>query len=691
MKNYTSEQIRNVALLGHGGSGKTSLAEAMLYRCKHIDRIGKVTDGNTASDFDPEEIKRKFSISSSLLACEWKNTKINFLDTPGFFDYEGEVTAALRVAGSAVICVPAKNGVEVGTEKAVKRCRDLGLSVIFVVTKMDEENADYAKVIDELREKFGKNVQPAQLPIMDGKKLKAYADLIENKAYTYTDAAPIAMDIPENIKGEVATIWEHLKEYIAETDEELMMKFFAGEEFTHEELVTGFTAAVRAGSVMPVMCSSAINNVGIGVILDAIATYMPSPLDRLDTVMAADPETGDPVELLANDEGTFSALVYKTVSDQFGKQTMFRIFSGCLKGDTTVLNTTTGKTERLASLFSLRGKVKEPVTELHCGDFGCVTKLVSTGTNDTLCDVNKPVVLDKIEFPVPNMRMAAIAASRGDEEKIGVGFAKIMEEDPTFKYENNAETHQMVIYGLGDQHIDVIKSKLKNKFGVTVSLEEAKVPYREKIKKKVKVQGKHKKQSGGHGQYGDVWIEFEPHEGDELIFAENVFGGSVPKQYFPAVEKGLQDCVKKGVLAGYPMIGLKATLVDGSYHDVDSNEMSFKVAASLAYKQLTTANPVLLEPVVHIEVTVPNDNQGDVMGDMNKRRGRVIGVDQLADGLCCVIGEVPESEVMKYATDLRAMTQGRGSYTTKFERYEEVPPFQAQKIIAAAEKDHHEE
>ncbi|MBR5136853.1 MAG: elongation factor G [Clostridia bacterium] len=691
MKNYTSEQIRNVALLGHGGSGKTSLAEAMLYRCKHIDRIGKVTDGNTASDFDPEEIKRKFSISSSLLACEWKNTKINFLDTPGFFDYEGEVTAALRVAGSAVICVPAKNGVEVGTEKAVKRCRDLGLSVIFVVTKMDEENADYAKVIDELREKFGKNVQPAQLPIMDGKKLKAYADLIENKAYTYTDAAPIAMDIPENIKGEVATIWEHLKEYIAETDEELMMKFFAGEEFTHEELVTGFTAAVRAGSVMPVMCSSAINNVGIGVILDAIATYMPSPLDRLDTVMAADPETGDPVELLANDEGTFSALVYKTVSDQFGKQTMFRIFSGCLKGDATVLNTTTGKTERLASLFSLRGKVKEPVTELHCGDFGCVTKLVSTGTNDTLCDVNKPVVLDKIEFPVPNMRMAAIAASRGDEEKIGVGFAKIMEEDPTFKYENNAETHQMVIYGLGDQHIDVIKSKLKNKFGVTVSLEEAKVPYREKIKKKVKVQGKHKKQSGGHGQYGDVWIEFEPHEGDELIFAENVFGGSVPKQYFPAVEKGLQDCVKKGVLAGYPMIGLKATLVDGSYHDVDSNEMSFKVAASLAYKQLTTANPVLLEPVVHIEVTVPNDNQGDVMGDMNKRRGRVIGVDQLADGLCCVIGEVPESEVMKYATDLRAMTQGRGSYTTKFERYEEVPPFQAQKIIAAAEKDHHEE
>ena len=691
MKNYTSEQIRNVALLGHGGSGKTSLAEAMLYRCKHIDRIGKVTDGNTASDFDPEEIKRKFSISSSLLACEWKNTKINFLDTPGFFDYEGEVAAALRVAGSAVICVPAKNGVEVGTEKAVKRCRDLGLSVIFVVTKMDEENADYAKVIDELRDKFGKNVQPAQLPIMDGKKLKAYADLIENKAYTYTDAAPIAMDIPENIKGEVATIWEHLKEYIAETDEELMMKFFAGEEFTHEELVTGFTAAVRAGSVMPVMCSSAINNVGIGVILDAIATYMPSPLDRLDTVMAADPETGDPVELLANDEGTFSALVYKTVSDQFGKQTMFRIFSGCLKGDTTVLNTTTGKTERLASLFSLRGKVKEPVTELHCGDFGCVTKLVSTGTNDTLCDVNKPVVLDKIEFPVPNMRMAAIAASRGDEEKIGVGFAKIMEEDPTFKYENNAETHQMVIYGLGDQHIDVIKSKLKNKFGVTVSLEEAKVPYREKIKKKVKVQGKHKKQSGGHGQYGDVWIEFEPHEGDELIFAENVFGGSVPKQYFPAVEKGLQDCVKKGVLAGYPMIGLKATLVDGSYHDVDSNEMSFKVAASLAYKQLTTANPVLLEPVVHIEVTVPNDNQGDVMGDMNKRRGRVIGVDQLADGLCCVIGEVPESEVMKYATDLRAMTQGRGSYTTKFERYEEVPPFQAQKIIAAAEKDHHEE
>lgn len=690
MKNYTTEQIRNVCLLGHGGSGKTSLAEAMLYRCKHIDRIGKVTDGNTVSDYDAEEIKRKFSVSSSLLACEWKGVKINLLDTPGFFDYEGEVAAALKVSGSAVICVPAKNGVEVGTEKAVKRCRELGLSVIFVVTKMDEENADYARVLSELKEAFGKNVQPAQLPIMEGKKLKAFADLVDNKAYEYTDAAPVAMEIPASIKDDVDATWEELKEYIAETSEDLMNKFFEGEEFTHDELVSGFTAAVRAGSVMPVMCSSAINNIGIGVILDAIATYMPSPLDRLDTVHAINPETGEDMELPANDDGPFTALVYKTVSDQFGKQTMFRICSGCLKGDTTVYNPRSGKQERLSSLYSLRGKNKEPVTELHCGDFGCVTKLVATSTNDTLCEINKPAVLDKIVFPIPNMRMAAVAASRGDEEKIGVGFARIMEEDPTFKYENNAETHQMVIYGLGDQHMDVIVSKLKNKFGVSVSLAEAKVPYREKIKKKIKVQGKHKKQSGGHGQYGDVWIEFEPHEGDELVFQENVFGGSVPKQYFPAVEKGLQDCVKKGVLAGYPMIGLKATLVDGSYHDVDSNEMSFKVAASLAYKQLTGANPVLLEPVLHIEVTVPTDNQGDIMGDMNKRRGRVIGVDQLGDGMCCVIGEVPESEVMKYATDLRAMTQGRGSYTTYFERYEEVPPFQAQKIIAAAEKENEE-
>ncbi len=690
MKNYTTEQIRNVCLLGHGGSGKTSLAEAMLYRCKHIDRIGKVADGNTASDYDAEEIKRKFSVSTSLLACEWKGVKINLLDTPGFFDYEGEVAAALKVSGSAVICVPAKNGVEVGTEKAVKRCRELGLSVIFVVTKMDEENADYARVLSELKDTFGHNVQPAQLPIMEGKKLKAFADIITNKAYEYTDAAPVAMEIPDSIKDDVDETWEELKEYIAETSEELMNKYFEGEEFTHEELVTGFTAAVRAGSVMPVMCSSAINNVGIGVILDAIATYMPSPLDRLDTVHAVNPETGEEIQLPANDNGPFTALVYKTVSDQFGKQTMFRIYSGCLKGDTTVYNPRSGKQERLSSLYSLRGKNKEPVTELHCGDFGCVTKLVATSTNDTLCEINKPAVLDKIVFPIPNMRMAAVAASRGDEEKIGIGFARIMEEDPTFKYENNAETHQMVIYGLGDQHMDVIVSKLKNKFGVSVSLAEAKVPYREKIKKKIKVQGKHKKQSGGHGQYGDVWIEFEPHDGDELIFQENVFGGSVPKQYFPAVEKGLQDCVKKGVLAGYPMIGLKATLVDGSYHDVDSNEMSFKVAASLAYKQLTGANPVLLEPVLHIEVTVPTDNQGDIMGDMNKRRGRVIGVDQLSGGMCRVIGEVPESEVMKYATDLRAMTQGRGSYTTNFERYEEVPPFQAQKIIAAAEKENEE-
>ncbi len=687
MKTYTSDQIRNVCLLGHGGSGKTTLAEAMLYRCKHTDRIGKVADGNTVSDYDAEEIKRKFSISSSLLACEWKGKKINFIDTPGFFDYEGEVAAALRVSGSAVICVPAKNGVEVGTEKAVKRCRELGLSAIFVITKMDEENADFAKAVDSLRSVFGKNVQPAQLPIMDGKKLKGFADLVENKAYTYTDAAPIAMDIPADIKDQAESIWEELKEYIAETDEDLMNKFFEGEDFTREELIGGFTKAVRDGSVMPVFCSSAISNIGIGVILDAIATYMPSPLDRLDTVHAVDANTGEDVMLPANDDGPFAALVYKTISDQFGKQTMFRVFSGCLKGDTTVYNPRTGKQERLTSVFTVRGKNKEPVTELHCGDFGCVNKLVATSTNDTLCEDGKALVLDKIEFPVPNMRMAAVAASRGDEEKIGVGFARIMEEDPTFKYENNAETHQMVVYGLGDQHMDVIVSKLKNKFGVSVTLADAKVPYREKIKKKIKVQGKHKKQSGGHGQYGDVWIEFEPHEGDDLIFEENVFGGSVPKQYFPAVEKGLQDCVKRGVLAGYPMIGLKATLVDGSYHDVDSNEMSFKVAASLAYKQLTGANPVLLEPVLHIEITVPTSYQGDIMGDMNKRRGRVLGVDQLADGMCRVVGEVPESEVMKYATDLRAITQGRGSYETRFERYEEVPPYQAQKIIDAAEKD----
>jgi len=690
MKNYPATKIRNITLLGHGHSGKTSFAEAVLFDAKAIDRLGKTADGNTAMDFDTEEIRRKTSINTSLAAVEWQDCKINLLDTPGDFDFMGEVMQGLRVADGAIILVSGKSGVNVGTEKSVRFAEKQKLPYFFFVSKIEEQNANFEKVLEQIKEMFGAGVTPFTLPIMDDAKTIGFVDIYENKAYKI--AANNKMEeipVPAGMAARVKEITESIKEHAAESDEELMEKFFAGEEFTPEEMTRGLAASVEAGSIKPVFCGSGTANWGIGFIMDCVVKFMPSP-DRNLTFTAQNIE-GNTITLRADEKESLSAIVFKTIIDPFvGKISVFKVCSGQMKTNMSVYNANKEKEERIGSLFVIMGKKQISVDAIGLGDIGAVTKLNFTNTNDTLCEKARPVILPRIVFPVPCLTLAIIPKVKGEEDKIAAGLNKLREEDPTFKFTNNAETHQMVISGMGEQHIDVLRSKLKTKFNVESTLEVPKVPYRETIRKKVKVQGKHKKQSGGHGQYGDVWIEFEPGDTVELTFEEKIFGGSVPKSFHPAVEKGIQDAIVKGVLAGYPVVNLKATLVDGTYHDVDSNEMSFRMAARLAYKNgLPLAGPILLEPISTVEVSIPDSYLGDIMGDMNKRRGRIIGIN--ADGdIQRVSAEVPTSEMATYATDLRSMTQGRGWYTIDFARYEPAPSIVSDKVISEA-KLHQEE
>lgn len=687
MKDYTVEKIRNICLMGHGGSGKTTLAEAMLFNTGALDRFGKVVDGTTTMDYDPEETKRKISISTAIAPCEWKDCKINVIDTPGYFDFVGEVKQGIRVADGAVILVPAKGGVAVGTEKSWAFAKEQGIPKIFAVSKMDEENADFFAVYDKLIDTFGKNAIAFQLPILDGEKYTGFVDVINMNAKKFDKDKLVDADIPAGLNDRVSAIRDALNEAVAETDEALMEKFFGGEEFSHEEIVKGLRGGVADGSIVPVLCCSAVNNLGIQPLMDTILEYMPSPSDK-PVIKAKKAGSEDVVELKTSTNEQMTALVFKTIADPFvGKISMFRVYSGTLKSDSTVLNTTTEKTEKIAQVFMLRGKKQVPVDKLIAGDIGAAAKLQHTNTNDTLCDQAKPVVLDKVEFPEPSISLAVEPKTKGDEEKISSGLHRLQDEDPTFKVSINTETHQTLISGVGEQHLDVIISKLKAKFGVSVNLIEPRIPYRETIKKKVKVEGKHKKQSGGHGQYGHVWIEFEPGSKEDLTFEEKIFGGSVPKQYHPAVEKGLREAIVRGILAGYPVVNLKATLVDGSYHDVDSSEMAFKIAARLAYKKgLPLASPVLLEPIARTEVYVPDSYMGDIIGDLNKRRGRILGMNPHEDGIQQVVADVPQAEMAKYATDLRSMTQGRGYFKLWFDRYEEAPGMVATKIIEEAKK-----
>ncbi|MDR1438567.1 MAG: elongation factor G [Clostridiales bacterium] len=688
MKDYSVQKLRNVCLLSHGGAGKTTLAEAAMFNTGALDRLGKVADGTTAADYDPEEQKRKISINLAVAPFEWDGHKVNMIDTPGYFDFVGEVRQGLRASESAIILVSAKDGVAVGTEKSWDYTNESKLPRMFFVNKMDDENADFDKALEQAAGLFGKSLLPFQLPISDGGKFSGYVDVIGKKAYKFSKDGADPADMPAALADRVGQIWEQLKELIAETSEELMEKYFGGEDFTPEEAAGGIREGVRSGAIVPVLCGSAQANTGVKPLMDAIISYLPDPAYR-GAVKARKADSGAEVELKPSEGEPVSALVFKTIADPFvGRISIFKVFSGTLRSDSVLYNATSEKTEKIAQVFVLRGKKQIPTDKIIAGDIGAAAKLQGTSTNDTLSDNANRVVLDKIAFPEPCISLAVEAKAKGDEEKISAGLQRLQDEDLTFKVYQNAETKQMIISGIGEQHLDVLVSKLKAKFNVGVNLVDPKVPYRETIRKKVTVVGRHKKQSGGHGQFGDVKIEFEPGESDDLEFGEKIFGGAVPKQYFPAVEKGLRDAIVKGVLAGYPVVKLRATLVDGSYHEVDSSEMAFKLAARLAYKSgLPAASPVILEPIDHVEVNIPDSYMGDIIGDLNKRRGRIMGMEPQSDGGQQVLAEVPAAEMFKYANDLRSMTQGRGAFKEWFERYEEAPANIAQKIIEGAKKD----
>ena len=686
MRQYLAGRIRNIALTGHSGSGKTSLTEALLFKAGATDRLGKVADGNTVSDYDPEEIKRQVSVSTSIAPFAWGSTKINLIDTPGLFDFAGETVQGVRAAESLLICVSGKSGVDVGTEKAYKMAKDASKATMFFVSKLDADHADFYKVFEELKATFGPTVCPIVVPYVEDREVKSYINLIDMKAYTYDEKGePHEVEMPDfghRLDGLTAAV----SEAVAETDEALFEKYFSGEQFTRDEIIRGVHTGVTNGSISPVLCGCTTNLQAIDMLLDGIVDLLPSPWEKGGEV-AVDAD-GEPVEVVCTDEAPLAAYVFKTIADPFiGKLSYIKVISGKLSADMTPINSRTGQPERLGKIIYVRGKKQEDTAYITAGDIGAVTKLADTETGDALCDPKKVLNFDPINFPKPCLQMAIKTEAKGDESKIASGLQRLMEEDPTIAYENNAETHQQLVSGLGEQHLDVLVSKLKNKFGVSVSLEVPRVAYRETIRKKVKVQGKHKKQSGGHGQFGDVWIEFEPTVGDGLVFEEKVFGGAVPKSFFPAVEKGLQDCVKHGVLAGYPVVGLKATLVDGSYHPVDSSEMSFKMAASIAYKNgMPEASPVLLEPIGNLKVYVPDSNTGDIIGDLNKRRGRVLGMNPSADGLQEIEADVPMSEMSDFATAIRSMTQGRGYFTFDFARYEQLPSNLEAKVIEEAKK-----
>ena len=682
-----TKNIKNVCLLGHGGNGKTSLVESMLYLAKETDRLGKTSDGNTVSDYDPEETKRKFSISASVVPVMWKNSKINFLDTPGTLDFAGEVMQSLRVCGTALIVMDAKSGVDVGSELAWERATVLGVPKAFFINKMDDDNANFGRTIEQMREVFGQAICPVAIPIIVDRKPLGFADLITMKGYEYVkDGSQKEMNIPEESMHKILGFRDMLMEALALTGDDLMEKFFAGEAFTEEEMFAAMNKGIIDGTIAPVMVGSASTLMGIAPLLNIIADSFPNPLDR----KGERDENGE--EVKPDPNGETAVFVFKTIADPFvGKMSFFKVMNGTLKKDMTLTNRTNGTAEKFAHIYMIRGKKQTEVDEIVCGDIGMTAKLAATGTNDTL---GGPKNYAPVEFPHPYMRMAIVPKAKGDEDKISTAVARMLEEDPTLRYENNAETKQMLLYGLGDTHLDVVVSKLKSRYGASVELVEARVPYRETIKKRVQVEGKHKKQSGGSGQYGHVKITFSPGEAEGLTFTQSVVGGSVPKGFYPAVEKGLLEAMQKGVLAGFPVVNLAADLFDGSYHPVDSNEISFKLAAKLAYKEgLPKANPVILEPVGTLKVRVPDGLVGDVIGDLNKRRGRVLGMnpDEHAKGRTIVEAEVPMAEMANYTIALRALSQGRGVFDYEFTRYEEAPANVAQKIIEDAKKNAVEE
>ena len=679
----SAKDIRNIVLLGHGGSGKTTLAESMLFMTGGTDRFGKVTDGNTTCDYDAEEIKRNISISLAVAPVKYKNVKINVLDTPGNFDFAGEVLSGIRAAECAVLVCGAKDGLSVGAERAWKMLGNKPRMIF--INRTDEENSDYNACFDALKGKFGTAVAPIVAPIIDGsKKVTGIVDLLHNKAYEVKGGKAAACAIPADMADEVEALRAELMEAAAGADEELMEKFFETMELSAEDMAKGLQIGVREGSVCPVLCGSAATGMGVEMLMQTIVDLVPVATDM--PAEAAEDDDGNAIEVAHDPNGSAAAFVFKTISDQYGKFSMIKVIRGKVTSDMSLYNMTTGNTEKLGRLYVMKGKKTEETKEICCGDIGAIGKMDKVKTGDSLCEPKTYVKFAPLAFAPACYERAISPKTKQEIEKLGTGLNKLNEEDPTFSVTNNAETHQTVISGAGDIQIDVLCSKLKSRFGVDSELDTPRVAYREKIRSTVRKQGRYKKQTGGSGQFGDVHIIFEPQtEQEDMIFEENVFGGSVPKNYFPAVEKGLRESCLHGVLAGYPVVFLKATLVDGSYHPVDSSEIAFKLAANLAFKAaLPEAKPVLMEPIGELKVTVPDNYVGDVMGDLNKRRGRVMGMNPTGDGETVLEAEVPMAEMMSYAIDLRSMTQSRGTFTFNFVRYEDCPAAAQEKAIAAA-------
>lgn len=681
MRNYDSKHILNIALAGHKGSGKTSVAESMLYLTGNVSRLGKIEEGNTSLDYDPEEVKRKSSVLTAVAPVEWKNTKINLIDTPGLFDFAGGIAEGMRAAESVLVVVSGKDGVDVGTEKVVNMATEMGKTKMFFVNGLCDESARFYRVFEDLKTVFGPTVCPVVVPYINDGKAEVYVNLFEYRAYKYSEGGKVEPTDMPDLGTRFDGLREAIKEAVAETSEELLEKFIEGEEFTPEEIILGVSQGVREGTIIPVFCGDAHNTYGIDQLLNSLVWLAPKA--ESGTEIGSD-VNGEPVEVTVNSDGVPTAIVFKTVIDPFvGKLSYIKVLSGKISTDTPLVNMRTGANERVTKVLTVKGKKQEDTPFISAGDIGAIPKLSDTLSGDTLCSPLRKVTLDGIDYPVANLSMAVYADSKDDEEKITQGILKLIEEDPTIKYVHNHETHERVVTGLGEQQLDVIVSKLKSKYNIDVKLKKPKVAYRETIRGTVKVQGRHKKQSGGHGQFGDVWIEFSPSDSDGLEFTQTVVGGSVPKGFFPAVEKGLQDSMKKGPLAGYPVVGVKANLYDGSYHPVDSSEMSFKMAASIAFKNgITQAKPTLLEPIGSLKVTVPETHTGDIMGEVTKRRGRVIGMDSTPNGMQVIEAEVPMAEMGDFNTFIKQVTQGRGSFTLDFARYEDAPANVTEKVIA---------
>ncbi|ROR27145.1 translation elongation factor 2 (EF-2/EF-G) [Mobilisporobacter senegalensis] len=686
---YTSEKIRNVVLLGHGSCGKTTLVEAMAYTQGITKRQGKIEEGNTISDYDKEEAKRLFSISTSVVPIIWEDTKINILDTPGYFDFIGEVEEALSAADAAVIVISAKAGVEVGTLKAWDYCEKYHLPRMFFVTDMDDDNASYRGVIDKLTENYGKKIAPFHLPIRENEKFVGFVNVVKMAGRRFTKLSEYEeCPIPDYSEHNLAKYREALLDAVAETSDELMDKYFNGEEFTGEEISQALRNNVIDGSIVPVLMGSGLNAQGTTMLLQAIEKYFPAPSKR--EIAGLNIKTGETFKADYNEALPMTAKVFKTIADPFiGKFSLIKVCSGILKSDAAVYNTDKDTEEKLSRLYMLRGKEQIEVKELHAGDIGAIGKLSTTATGDTLATKSNPIAYEKPELSRPYTYQRFKTRNKGDDDKVSQALAKMMDEDLTLKVGNDKENRQTLLYGIGEQHLEVAVSKLLMKYKVEIDVMKPKVPYRETIRGKVKIQGKYKKQSGGHGQYGDVHMEFEPSGNLEepYVFEEKIFGGAVPRNYFPAVEKGIAESVLKGPLAGYPVVGIKATLVDGSYHPVDSSEMAFKMATIQAFKQgILDAKPVLLEPIATMKVIIPDRFTGDIMGDLNKRRGRVLGMNPLPGGKQEIVADIPISETFGYSTELRSMTGGIGEYSYEFNRYEQAPSDIQEKVIEESAK-----